>query len=420
MKQIGGLADILSLFTPGSTVVLHSAFAEPTGLGAQLAGHCQALSGVRVFSLMSMGTAPYASSKPAKALSLNTFFPGSSTRKAINDGRVQLWPERLSAIPPLFDSGKITADFLFLQVSAPDKDGNMSLGISVDYMRSVMMQNPIIVAEVNSKMPYTYGDTVLSADQIDYAIDATEPPQTIPLARHDDIDERIAENVAGLLEDGVVVQFGIGSIPDLTLSRMGHLRNIGIHSGLITDAIVPLMKAGVVTNATKREFTGKVVTTMAGGTQAFYDFLHTNPAVAFQPSSYTHNMDVLAGIDRFFAINSVLQIDLAGRANAERIGSKIISSPGGLPDFARGATASNGGASVIAMRSTALGGQASSIVPSLSPSAPVTIDADHIDYVVTEHGVAHIRGLDVGARAAALANIAHPEFRTDLLTRRIP
>ena len=423
-QAIESLAEVLPLFSSQSVVVMHSAFAEPAGLAAQLAEYADRLRGVQIYTLMSMGDIPYLppanavaaniDAKQPDGFSLTTFFPGSKIRQAINDGRARLQPTYLSAIAGLFERGQIKADFLFLQLSPPDEQGNLSLGLSVDYMRAVMAQKPIIIAEINPQMPRTSGDTIISADQIDYVIEATQPPQSMAVAGFDEVDDKIAANVASLLDDGVVLQLGIGAIPDLTLAKIGHLQYIGIHSGIITQSLMPLMQAGVISNATKKEFTGKVVTTMAGGTPEFYEFLDNNTDFSFQPSSYTHNFDVLAKIDRLFAINSVLQIDLNGRANAEKIGDRIISSAGGLPDFARGATASKGGASIIAMRSMTRRGDVSCIVRDLPASTPVSINSDHIDYVVTEFGTARLRGLSASARAKALIAIAHPDYRDEL------
>lgn len=413
MRHVTDLAEAFAVIPAGSTIVLQSACAEPLLLSRQLADGAEAVAGSRVFALMPMGDSPYAEEGPAQHLSITAFFPGKGLREAINGGRARVRRCALSEIPKFFSSGDIKADLLLLQLSPPAEDGSMSLGISVDYMRSVLQQDPVVVAEINPSMPRTCGDTLVHADEVDFVLEAKSAPQAVAPATPDDADHRIAEHVAGLIPSGAVLQCGIGALPDLVLGKLTHLRNLGVHSGIITDALVPLIEQGVVTNGSKKAFRGRSITTMAAGTQAFYDYLDRNEAVEFHPCSLTHSFDVLACIDGLCAINSVLQIDLRGNANAEQAGGRIISAPGGLPDFARGASAAPGGVSILALRATARNGR-SSIVPVLAPGVPVTVGAGHIDYVVTEYGVARLRGKGADQVARELISVAHPDFRKDL------
>lgn len=413
-RQLTDLGGFDRYLRPGSTVVLHSAYAEPKFLTEELARIGSDLQNVRVYSMMPMGGSPYAAPELDRHLVLRTFYPGKALRAAVNAGRAEIMRTPLSTIPGLFADGTIKADVLFLQVSPPDDDGRMSMGVSVDYMPAVLEQGPILVAEVNPAMPHTCGNSCLSVEQVDYVVDARTPPQTSNASVADEVDERIAANIAGLVGHGAVLQVGIGSIADLVLGHLTHLRDLGIHSGIVTDAVVPLIERGVVTNATKRTFTGKSVTTMAGGTQAFYEFLHRNPLIEFHPCTLTHDADVLAAIDGLCAINTVLQIDLDGRANAEKIDGRIVSSVGGLPDFARGASRARAGCSIVSLRATSRDGRQSNILPRLPDGTPTSIDASDIDFVVTEFGVARIRGLGPAALALALAEVAHPDHRADL------
>jgi 4-hydroxybutyrate CoA-transferase len=413
MRLLEDLREILPLLRPQSSIVLHSGCAEPRYLASQLADHAAALREVRLYTMMPMGNSPYAAA-PAESLPIVTFFPGRGLRKAATSGRAEVARIALSRISKLFRDGGAKADVLMLQLSPPDENGRMSLGVSVDYMPAVLEQRPMVVAEINPLMPRTCGDTIVREDQIDYIVQSRCPPQAISPTEPDAADRRIADHVANLISHGAVIQTGIGSLPELVLGRLGSLRDLGVHSGIITDALMPLLEKGVVTNATKKQFRGKCVTTMAAGSQEFYEALHQNPAIEFHPCSLTHDVSVIAAIDGFCAINSVLQIDLAGRANAERVDGKIVSAPGGLPDFTQGATMAKGGKSIIALRATANGGSRSNILPELSADAPVTATKDHIDYVVTEHGVARLRGLDSISRAKALIAIADPAFRAEL------
>ncbi len=410
MKRLDDSAALFASLAGGATVVLHSGFAEPRGLARALARHASAMRRVRVVAMMPMGTSPYAEPGPASHLELYTFFPGKGMRAALDAGRAHALRHPLSAIPRLFDTGEWRADVLLLQVSPPDETGHVSLGVSVDYMRAVLAQKPRVIAEVNPRMPRTCGDTLLPVSAIEAFIDATEPPQDMQGAAPDAVDEQIARNVAGLIRDGAVVQAGIGSLPDRVMANLGHLKHLGLHSGIVTDAVQRLIESGAIDNSTKRIKPGVSVATMAGGTQGFYDFLHRNPAVEFHPCSFTHDAKVLAGIDGLCAINSVLQVDLEGRANAESVGGRRISLPGGLPDFASGARRAKGGMSIVALRSTAGRDSVSNIV--VQVGGPTTADASQIDYVVTEYGVAAMHGS--GDRAAALVAIAHPTHREAL------
>ncbi len=406
-KPLRGLEQVLSLFGIGTTLVLHSGCAEPIGLAGELEKNAAALHGVKIYCLMTMGDAPYASAAAAQHLSVRTFFPGRGLRAAVNDGRAQLLRSPLSRIPALFSGGTIRADVLMLHLSPPDEAGNMTLGNSLDYMPSVLDQNPVVIAEIDPLMPRTCGDNVIREDQVDYIFEATAGPQEIHSGAPDETDQRIADNVAGLIANGAVLQTGIGAIPDLVLPRLTHLSGLGIHTGILTSAHVPLLQSGAVSN-------GKSITTMSGGTREFYDFLHDNAEIEFHPCSRTHDFGILAAIDGLCAINSALQIDLAGNVNAESVNGRVISAPGGFPDFARGASSAPNGTSIVALRATGAGGETSNVVVALPEDAPVTVTAEHIDYVVTEHGVARLRGLGSMDRAAAIRGVAAPEFRRAL------
>lgn len=412
MKRLDDPGALLASLPAGTTIVLHSGFAEPRGLARTLAQHAAAMRRPRVVTMMPMGDAPYGEPTPAAHLDLCTFFPGKGLRAALDAGRARALRHPLSAIPGLFDAGEWRADVQLLQVSPPDETGHVSLGVSLDYMRAVLAHQPMIIAEVNPRMPRTCGDTLLPVSAIDWFVDATEPPQDMAPTPADAVDEQIARNVAGLVRDGAVLQVGIGSLPDRVLGNLGHLRHLGLHSGIVTDAVRPLIDSGVIDNSTKRTNTGVSVTTMAGGTQSFYDFLHRNAAIEFHPCSTIHAASTLAAIDGLCAINSALQVDLQGRANAETAGGRRIALPGGLPDFASGARRAQGGISILALRSTAGKSGASTIVARLADT--ISLEANQIDYVVTEYGVAPLHGGSPEDRAAALIAIAHPNHRESL------
>ncbi len=412
MQQLTDFSAILAGLRPGASVVIHSLCAEPAYLSAQLALHAASAKGLAVHTLMPMGAAPYATAEAVRHLAVSTFYPGKGLRDAVNAGRVRLLPCALSEIPELFRSGRIKADLLLLQLSPPDVEGRLSLGISVDYMRAVLDQDPLVVAEINPRMPFTCGDSLVAPEDVDFFVDSSVPPCFFTAPAGDETDRCIAENVASLIENGDVIQAGIGALPDLMLAQLGHLHDLGIHSGVITDSVMKLIQAGVVNNATKSALRGKTVTTMAMGSQGFYDFLNGNRDVELHPCSLTHGHEFLAGIDRLCSVNSVLQVDLAGNSNAERVAGRVIASPGGLADFARGAAAAKRGKSILALRATAKG--CSNILAQFPPDTPPSLDGGPVGFVVTEYGIARLRGASPQQRRDALIAVAHPDFRADL------
>lgn len=407
MKHLADPAALLASLPAGTTVVVHTACAEPRSLVRALADSAPALDGVNVISMMPMGDTPYCAPGPASHLRLSTFFPGKGLRAALAAGRAQALRHPLSRIPGLFDRGDMKADVLLLQVSPPDEQGFVTLGLSVDYMRAVLRQKPMVIAEVNRWTPTTRGDTRLHVDDIAWFVDATEPPQEVAPAVADEVDERIATHVASLVRDGAVLQVGIGSLPDCVLGKLGHLKHLGLHSGVITEAVQPLIEAGVIDNSRKARFGGVGVTAMAVGTQSFYDFLDRNEAIVFHECSLTHDRALLAGIENLCAINSALQVDLAGNVNAETVDGRRISMPGGLPDFAAGSRRAPGGMSIVALRATFGKDRKSNIVASLG-DAPVTAGFEDVDYVVTEFGIAALRAKSAQERARALIAVAAP------------
>ncbi len=418
MERLEGLGPLPDLLGQGKTLVLHSGCAEPPYLSRLLASHAADLRGTRVITFMPMGDSPYGEMAPASQLKVETFFPGKGLRAALTAGRARALRYPVSVMPVLFDSGEIKSDVVMLQVSPPDASGTVSLGVSVDFMHAVLRQRPLVVAEINPRMPRTSGVSTLPAASIDWFVEATDPPQEMPLTTADDIDARIAKNVAGLIGDGAVIQLGIGSLQDCVLGQLGHLRHLGLHTGIVTDAIQPLIESGVIDNSSKRFMPGIGITTMAGGTQSFYDFLHHNRVLEFHPCSITHGAESLAKVERLCAINSALQVDLAGNVNSENIGSRKIALPGGSLDFSTAAVSVRGGASIIALRSTFGKDASSNILRSLDPAAPVTVPASAVSFIVTEYGVAALRGANEAERATAIAAIAHPAHRDMLLKSR--
>jgi len=411
------MAPLIDALPAGARVVLHSGHAQPPLLAEMLAQHAPALHGVQVLATMPMVDAPYASAAALAHLKVESLMPGLGLRQAALAGSVNLLRHTVFDWPALFAKGDLRADVLMLQVSPVDADGRVSLGVSVDFMHAALASARCVVAEINPHMPDTCGHSRFPAERIDWFVPASHAVQTVKVVAPDAIDQRIAEHVTGLVSDGAVVQIGMGSLPEGVLARLGHLRHLGLHTGIFTDGMQALMESGVVDNSTKRFKPGVSMSTMAGGSADLYRYMHRNPAVEMHPCDITHGPQVLAQMDGFCAINSALQVDLAGCVNAEWVGSRRMSLPGGLPNFAQGAMQAKKGLAIIVMRSVYGPDQRSSIVAQWTAPGPPTLLGDGYHCLVTEHGVAHLHGLSPRARAMAIARVAHPMWRDALMAQ---
>jgi 4-hydroxybutyrate CoA-transferase len=396
------------------TVVLQTDCAEPQSLVESLLARASQFEQITLFTMTQMNATPYGNPHAFPNVQVICLVPGHGLLRMVAAGRCQVERCPVSAVPSMFASGEFRADALFLQLSVPDERGYASLGLSVDFMDAVIASGVKIFAEINPNVPRTCGEFQFSLDRAAYVVESNVEPYTIEPQVAASTDERIADHLAGLMSNGVILQTGVGAVADLFLRRLADFRDIGLHTGLLTDGARHLIEKGVVTNAYHPLFKGRAVATRAAGTRAFYDFLHDNPCVELLSCSKTHDKALLSTIPRFTAVNSVLEVDLLGRANAEMLEGRLISAPGGLPDFASGASLAPGGGSIIVLRSTSRDGAISRIKRSLDNSA-TTLASDAIDTIVTEFGVAHIRGLHGSDRGRAIVEIADPAFRSDLL-----
>ncbi len=342
------------------------------------------------------------------------FFVGKSTRAAVNEGLADYVPIFLSEIPKLFRSGEQPLDAVLIQVSAPDAHGNCSLGISVEATRAALQVAKKVIAWVNPKMPRTHGDSFIHVSQIDRYFEEAAAMPLHERPAQSKITTRIGERVAELINDGDCLQMGIGAIPDATLACLGNHKDLGIHTEMFSDGVLPLVQSGVINNSRKRKHRGRIVTTFAMGSQALYDFVDDNPQCAFLDVEYTNDTSVIRQNKQVMAINSALQVDVTGQVCADSIGTKVYSGVGGQMDFVRGASLSEGGRSVIALPATACGGKVSRITSLLAPGAGVVTTRAHVHYVVTEYGVANLRAKSLTERATALIHIAAPQFREQL------
>lgn len=365
--------------------------------------------------MVAMGTAPYCQPGMEKHFRHNALFVGGSTRKAVEEGRADYTPCFFHEIPRLFTDGCLPVDVAFIQVSLPDERGYCSFGISVDYTQPAAQAAKLVIAQVNKNMPYTYGNGIHLKD-IDFIVEKDEPLIELPPPKIGETERKIGEYVASLIHDGDTLQLGIGAIPDAVLSFLGEKKNLGIHSEMFSDGVVDLARKGVITNTKKTINPGKFVSCFLMGTRKLYDFVDHNEDVLIEAVDYTNDPFVVAKIDNIISINSAIQVDLMGQTNSEMIGNRQFSGVGGQVDFVRGASRAKGGKAIIAMPATAAKGKISKIVPLLDEGSAVTTSRNDIDYVVTESGIASLKGKTLRQRAKALIEIADPRFKPSLIT----
>jgi len=413
-RKLRHLDEAVRIVQSGDRVVLAHACGEPQALVRALVERAPELENVEIVHMVAMGSADYCKPGMEKHFHHNSLFVGPSTREAVNKGRADYTPCFFSEIPRLFREGFLPVDVAFIQVSPPDKHGFVSLGISVDYTKPAAECAKTVVAQVNPRMPRTYGDSFLHVSQIDIFVEHEEPLIELSRPKIGDVERKIGEYVAELIEDGATLQLGIGAIPDAVLSSLKDKKDLGIHTEMFSDGVVELYEAGVITNAAKSINRGKMVATFLMGTSKLYDFVDNNPAVSMHPVDYTNDPCIIGQHDKLVSINSALQVDLLGQVCADTLGMTQFSGVGGQVDFVRGASRSKGGKSIIAMPSTASKGKISRIVPVLDNGAAVTTSRNDVHYVVTEYGIAELRGKTVRQRAEALIAIAHPDFRREL------
>ncbi len=374
-----------------------------------------ALFDTEVVHVWTLGVAPYTDEKLKYNFRHNSFFVGAPTRGAVNSGLADYTPIFLSQVPAMFDRRVIAIDVALVQTSLPDDHGYLSLGVSVDIVKAAARSAALVIAQVNRHMPRVHGDTFLHASDIDFFVPFDEPLLEYDVVVPDDNARRIGKYVARIVQDGDTIQVGYGSVPNAIMSALGRKKHLGVHSELLTDGIVELIRQGVVTNSRKTVNPGKTVASFCMGHRATYEFIDSNPAVEFRAIDYTNNPLVIAQHENMCAINSALEIDLTGQATAESIGSTFYSGIGGQADFMRGALLARGGKSILVLQSTTHDGQLSRIVPFLKEGAGVTLNRGDVHYVVTEWGVAHIHGKNIRERAMDLIAIAHPKFRHELV-----
>jgi acyl-CoA hydrolase/RimJ/RimL family protein N-acetyltransferase len=365
--------------------------------------------------IWTLDAAPYVDEKFKSNFRLNSFFIGDTTRNAINKGEADYTPVFLSRLPDLFDRKVVPIDVALIQTSLPDEHGYLNLGVSVDIVKSAVENASIIIAQLNSNMPCVHGDGFIHITDIDFAIPHDEPLPEYDPREDSEIVVQIGKYVAQLVQDGDTIQVGFGSIPYAILSNLDSKKHLGVHSELLTDGIVELMKKGVIDNSKKSLNKGKTIASYCMGKKETYEYINNNPTIELKRIDYTNNLMVIAQHENMTAINTALEIDLTGQASAESTGEGFYSGIGGFANFMRAAVLAKKGKTILAMKSTAKNGEISRIVPYLQEGTGVSLHRGDVQYVVTEYGIAYLHGKNIRERAMELISIAHPKFRSWLI-----
>jgi 4-hydroxybutyrate CoA-transferase len=407
-------AEAMKCVKSGDRVVFAHACGEPLELVDALVARASELKHVEINHMVAMGKGEYCKPELADSFFHKSLFVGASTRDAVNDGRGDYIPVFFHEIPRLFSEGYLPPDVVLIHVSPPDKHGFCSFGVSVDYTKPAAQVAKTVVAQVNPNMPRTHGDSFIHVAEIDFIVESEQPILELQRPRIGPVEEAIGKHIAGLVEDGSCLQLGIGGIPDAVLLFLHEKNDLGIHSEMFSEGVVDLYDEGVITNRCKTLNRDKMVANFLMGTRRLYDFVDDNPAVNMFPVNYVNDPYVIGQNDRVVAINSAIQVDLMGQVVADTMGAVQFTGIGGQVDFVRGAARSRDGKAIIALPATAKKGAVSRIVAALSPGTAITTMRADVDYIVTEHGVAHLRGMGLRERAEALIAIADPAFRDQI------
>lgn len=402
----------------GDRVVLGHACGEPQLIVDALVDRAGELEAVEIAHEVPMGKGLYCRPEYAMNFRHNALFSGAPSRQAIREGRADYTSIFLHQLPALFRSGTFPIDVAMVTLSPPDQNGYMSLGVSVDYTLQAIKSAKTVIAEVNPHMPRTGPNSLVHVSDIDFFVLADIPLIKLNPPQGGSVEKTIGQNIAALIKDGDCLQLGIGGVPDSILGFLNDKNDLGIHSEMIADGVMNLVKSGVV-NCNRKNFNpNKIVISFAMGSAEFYEWLNENPLIEALPCDVTNNPVNVAKNDNMVAINSALSVDLLGQVAADTLSGVQFSGVGGQVDFVRGANNSKGGRAIIALPATAAGGKVSRICSTLAPGQAVTTSRYDVDYVVTEYGVAHLKWKTNRDRAEALINIAAPQFRDQLIAER--
>ena len=402
-----------SLFE-GANVVIGSGAAHVDLYIEAMYAQRETMPHINLFHVLYFGKALYLLPEMKEKVHPMINFMDKQSRTAYKEGLLDFLPCHFHEVPALLKEGFYPVDVAVVQLSRPNAEGVCSLGVSCDYSRAAVDKAQVVVGILNKQMPFLGGDTAVPVERLDYIIEEDAPLVTVPGGAVGPVEAKIGEYCASLIGDGATLQLGIGAIPDAVLNNLHDRKDLGIHTEMFTDGVMKLMQKGIINGKAKTLLPGKVVSAFTFGSQELYKFLQGNEDVAMYPVDYTNDPYVIGENDNIVSINSCIEVDLTGQLTAESIGYSLFSGSGGQVDFLRGARRSKGGISIIAMPSTARGGELSRIVPVLKEGSVVTTGRNEVDYIVTEFGIARLRGKTVAERALALISIAHPDFREEL------
>ncbi len=416
-EKVVDASKAISHIKQGSRVFIGTGCGEPQHLIKTMIGD-PGMQDIMLYQMLSSTLSQFVDTPQfINRFSLKLFFISRSIRRAAAEGKIDYIPIYLSRIPSCFYSGRIGLDVALIQVSPPDKFGYCSLGVSVDITRAGMDTATRVIAQVNPRMPKTWGDCFVHVDEIDHFVMYEEPivDITAPPRKSEEITRRIGQYVSQVVEDGSTLQVGFGYLPNAILKYLSNKKHLGIHTQVITDGFLPLLEQKVITNKKKTLIPGRVVASLCMGSQALYDYVDNNPVFYFRSSDYVNDPTVIARNDNFISISSALEVDLTGQVCTDSIGNTFYSGIGDQVDFLRGAAMSKGGCSIVALPSTADQGRLSRIVASLSEGSGVATTRADVDVVITEYGIAELQGKSIYQRVMELAQIAHPKFREELI-----
>ncbi len=397
----------------GDRVFIHSVAAAPQQLIKAMTARAPELRNVEIVHLHTEGEAPYAKAEMAESFHINAFFVGANVRHALVEGHADYIPVFLSEVPALFRKGVLPLDVAMLNVSPPDQHGFCTLGISIDVARAAFETAKCVIAQVNPRVPRTQGDALIHVNDIDYMVEIDEPLLEAKIPELTDTDMAIGRHIADLIDDGATIQMGIGAIPNAVLASLGDHKDLGVHTEMFSDGVIPLVEKGVINGRLKVKHPGRMVAGFVMGTQKLYDFIDDNPQVLMLDIAYVNDTAVIRRNPKVAAVNSAIEVDLTGQVCADSIGMRQYSGVGGQMDFVRAASLSEGGRPIIALPSQTKRGE-SKIVPYLKQGAGVTSTRAHVHYIVTEFGVANLYGKNLRQRASELIKIAHPDHREAL------
>lgn len=397
----------------GDNVFIHSAAAVPKQLVNAMTARHSDLRDVSIYQIHTEGEAPYSNPDFQDSFTIKSFFVGSNIREIIQNGNGSYIPIFLSEAPALFRKGVIEIDVALITVSPPDKHGYCSLGTSVDISLAATQCAKLVIAQINDQMPRTHGDGLIHISEISIQVEESEPLPEVTYPNLTDEIKAIGKSICELIEDGSTLQMGIGAIPNAVLSYLDGHKNLGIHSEMFSDGVLPLIEKGVINGSCKKKHPRMIVSSFVVGSKKLYDFIDDNPMVQMLDFEYVNRVSVIEQNPRVVAINSAIEIDVTGQVCADSIGNKIFSGVGGQMDFIRGASLSEGGKPIIALTSTTKSGT-SKIVPFLKKGAGIVTTRAHVHYVVTEYGVVNLYGKTIEERVKLLIGIAHPAHRDHL------